>query len=45
MESLEPYRMEIQRVNTLCDQMANVKRALNECKYQNKHVSVTVNSY
>ncbi|KAJ9576307.1 hypothetical protein L9F63_006807, partial [Diploptera punctata] len=31
VESLKPYRMEMQRVNTLCDQMAVIKRTLNEC--------------
>ncbi|XP_021917540.1 epidermal growth factor-like protein 7 isoform X2 [Zootermopsis nevadensis] len=31
MESLQPYRVEIQRINTLCDQVAGIKQTLNEC--------------
>jgi hypothetical protein len=36
MESLQPYRMEIQRINMLCDQVAGIKKTMNECKYQNQ---------
>ncbi|PNF42609.1 hypothetical protein B7P43_G01284 [Cryptotermes secundus] len=31
MENIKPYRTEMQRINTLCDQVAGIKRTLNEC--------------
>ncbi|GFG38843.1 hypothetical protein Cfor_09068 [Coptotermes formosanus] len=37
MESLKPYRMEIQRINTLYDQVAGIKQTLNECKKLQDH--------
>jgi hypothetical protein len=36
MESLKPYRVEIQRINTLRDQVASIKQTLSECKYLNQ---------
>jgi len=36
MESLKPYRMEMQRINTLYDQVADIKQTLNDCKYLNQ---------
>lgn len=36
MESLKPYRMEIQRINTLYDQVADIKQTLSYCKYLNQ---------
>jgi len=33
IESLKPYRMETQRINTLYDHVADIKQTLNECKY------------
>ncbi|XP_069705205.1 epidermal growth factor-like protein 7 [Periplaneta americana] len=31
MESIKPYKVEFQRINTLCDQVAGIKRTLNDC--------------
>ncbi|KAJ4438703.1 hypothetical protein ANN_14650 [Periplaneta americana] len=32
MESIKPYKVEFQRINTLCDQVAGIKRTLNDWK-------------